>query len=72
MITRLLGALLAAVAVPFLAYRAGRTHAAWQDARSTRRSLRQDRRTAWAHTARLAAGALVLLAGLTAAALGLF
>ena len=62
--TRIIGSLLAACAVPFLAYRAGRAQAAWQDARSAKRSLRQGRRTAWGHTARLAVGTMVLLTGL--------
>ncbi|BCJ42218.1 hypothetical protein GCM10010168_87840 [Actinoplanes ianthinogenes] len=64
----LLGTLLAVATVPVIAYRLGRTHAAWQDARSSKRSFRQDRRTAWSHTARLAAGAALVLLGLTAAA----
>ncbi|GAA4591318.1 hypothetical protein BJY16_000230 [Actinoplanes octamycinicus] len=64
---QLLGTLLAVGAVPVIAYRLGRTHAAWQDVRSSKRSFRRDRRTAWSHTARLAVGTL-LLAGLTAAA----
>lgn len=67
----IIGTLLAAGAVPFLAYRLGRTQAAWQDARSAKRSLRRDRRNAWSHTARLATGALLLLLGLTAAAVDL-
>ncbi len=66
-----IGTLLAAGVVPLIAYRIGRTQAAWQDARSAKRSLRRDRRTAWSHTVRLAVGAAVLLLGLTAAAFGL-
>ncbi|WP_436527195.1 hypothetical protein [Actinoplanes sp. HUAS TT8] len=69
--TRIIGSLLAAGTVPFLAYRVGRAQAAWQDAHNAKRSLRRDRRTAWGHTARLAAGALLLLIGLTAAAFDL-
>jgi hypothetical protein len=68
---KIIGTLLAAGVVPVLAYRFGRAQAAWQDARSAKRSLRHDRRTAWSHTARLAVGAAVLLAGLTVAAFGL-
>ncbi|GAA2903943.1 hypothetical protein Acy02nite_52390 [Actinoplanes cyaneus] len=67
----LIGTLLAAGVVPVIAYRIGRTQAAWRDARNAKRSLRADRRTAWSHTARLAVGAIVLLLGLTAAAVGL-
>lgn len=68
---KIIGSLLAVGAVPFLAYRLGRTQAAWQDARSTKRALRGVRRTAWSHTFRLAIGAAILLLALTAAAFNL-
>jgi cytochrome c biogenesis protein CcdA len=68
---QIIGSMLAAGAVPVIAYRAGRAHAAWRDARSAKRALRRDRRTAWAHTLRLAVGAVLLLLGLAAAAFDL-
>ncbi|WIM95259.1 hypothetical protein ACTOB_007345 [Actinoplanes oblitus] len=68
---QLIGAALAVAAVPAIAYRLGRTHAAWQDVRSSRRSFRRDRRTAWSHTARLAVGAVLVLLSLTVAAFDL-
>jgi uncharacterized membrane protein len=71
MTPQIIGSLLAAGAVPVLAYRLGRTHAAWADARSSKQSFRRIRRIAWAHTARLAVGAVLVLLGLTAAAFDL-
>jgi hypothetical protein len=47
-----------------LAYRAGRTHAAWREVRSARFSVRMGRRLAWTHTVRLLAGAAMVTAGL--------
>jgi hypothetical protein len=47
-----------------VAYRVGRTHAAWREVRSARFSVRTGRRLAWSHTARLAAGIAMVIAGL--------
>jgi hypothetical protein len=51
-----------------LGYRAGRTHAAWRDVRSAKRSVAASRRTAWGHTLRMILGALAIL--ITLAAVG--
>jgi hypothetical protein len=68
MTPQILGSLLAAGAVLVVAYRLGRTQAAWEDARASKRSLRHSRRTAWAQTIRLTVGTVVVLLSLTAAA----
>ncbi|GAA2670172.1 hypothetical protein [Actinoplanes palleronii] len=68
MTPQIVGTLLAAGAVPVIAYRVGRAQAAWRDVRDARRSARRNRRIAWAHTLRLAVGALVALISLTVAA----
>ncbi|MEV6298897.1 hypothetical protein AB0M02_05750 [Actinoplanes sp. NPDC051861] len=57
------GALLATGGA-LVAYRAGRTHAAWREVRSARYSARPGRKLAWSHSARLAAGVAVIIAGL--------
>ena len=51
-----------------VAYRMGRAHAAWHEVHAARGAVRQNRRVAWSHTLRLAAGVLVILIGLLAAA----
>ena len=68
MTPQILGWLLAAGAVLAIAYRLGRTQAAWEDARASKRSFRRNRRTAWAETIRLTVGTIVVLLSLTAAA----
>ncbi|GLY04626.1 MULTISPECIES: hypothetical protein [Actinoplanes] len=66
-----LGALLTAGGSLAFAYRMGRANTAWHDVRSAKLAVRATRRIAWAHTVRLTAGAMVLLAGLFAAAFDL-
>ncbi|WP_229069204.1 hypothetical protein [Actinoplanes sp. DH11] len=60
----LAGTLTATIVV---AYRAGRARAAWHDVHAAKHAVRDTRRIAWAHTARLAAGMAVVLIGLLAA-----
>jgi hypothetical protein len=58
---------LTATTVLVLGYRLGRTHAAWRDVRSAKRSVSASRRAAWRHTVVLVAGAAALLVTLVAA-----
>ena len=60
---------LIAVSVLVFGYRFGRTHAAWRDVRSAKRSVATNRRQAWAHTVRLIAGTLAVLVTVGMAAL---
>ncbi|WP_433826697.1 hypothetical protein ACQP2E_31985 [Actinoplanes sp. CA-015351] len=50
-----------------VAYRMGRVHAAWHEVHAAKHGVRQNRREAWAHTVRLAAGIAVTLMGLLVA-----
>jgi hypothetical protein len=59
--------ILTAATVLLLGYRVGRTHAAWRDVRTAKRSVAASRRHAWAHTIRLLAGALAILVTVAAA-----
>ena len=54
-----------------VAYRAGRTHAAWHDVRAAKHAVRDSRRTARTHSARLAVGIALVLIGLVAAGINL-
>jgi len=58
---------LTATTVLVLGYRLGRTHAAWRDVRSAKRSVSASRRAAWRHTFVLVVGTAALLATLIAA-----
>ena len=57
-----------ATTVIIIGYRAGRAHAAWKDLREAKRAVHHTRRHAWAHSARLAGGVLVVLAAVAAGA----
>lgn len=59
---------LTATSVLVLGYHFGRTHAAWRDVRSAKRSVADQRKTAWGRTFRLIGGAIAILATLAAAA----
>jgi hypothetical protein len=55
---------LTAATVIVLGYRAGRTHAAWRDVRSAKRSVLVNRRYAWSHTIRMVVSGLAILAAI--------
>jgi hypothetical protein len=58
---------LTAATVLVLGYRLGRTHAAWRDVRSAKRSVSASRRAAWRQTLAVFLGAAAVLATLVAA-----
>lgn len=55
-------------ALTLAAYRLGRTHAAWREAREARNGMRAARRAAWRHTAGFVAVLVALFATLFVAA----
>ena len=63
-----LATILTATTVILIGYRAGRTHAAWRDLRDAKRAVQLNRRHAWAHSVRLAATVLAVLATMLIAA----
>ncbi|MEU8243189.1 hypothetical protein AB0C07_33455 [Actinoplanes missouriensis] len=65
------GAALTAGGVLAVAYRLGRTHAAWHEVTAAKHAVRTNRRVAWAHTIRLAAGIAIVLIALLAAGFNL-
>jgi hypothetical protein len=58
---------LTAATVLILGYRLGRSHAAWRDVRSAKRSVSASRRAAWRQTLAVFLGAAAVLATLVAA-----
>ncbi|MEV6492883.1 hypothetical protein AB0M20_30315 [Actinoplanes sp. NPDC051633] len=58
---------LTATTVLVIGYRLGRTHAAWRDVRSAKKSVSASRRAAWRHTATLFLGTVALVLTLAVA-----
>ena len=54
-----------------VAYRLGRTQAAWHEVGAAKQGLRSNRRIAWLHTVRLAVAVTLLLLALLAAGFSL-
>ena len=58
---------LTATTVLVIGYRLGRTHAAWRDVKSAKRSVSAARRMAWRHTLGFVLGAVALVITLAVA-----